>query len=82
MACRLNAATLAVYIFWKVGLLSAGSKVALRPGELAKFGLGRHATRRQYKALVAAKLVQPVREPGRCKAVRLVGRGFRGGLRA
>jgi hypothetical protein len=75
LACRLNAATLAIYIQWKAGLLGQKAKIALRPAELARFGLGGYARRRQYKALVEAKLVQPVSEKGRCKAVRLVRRG-------
>jgi hypothetical protein len=71
LACRMNAAGLAVYVWWKIGLLGGGTKIALRPGELAKFGLGRYSIRRQYKALVSAKLVQTVKEKGKCKAVRV-----------
>ena len=71
MACRLRAGSLAIYIWWKVGLLGRGSKISLRPGELSKFGLGPRAIRRQYKALVGAKLVCAVLEAGKCKAVRV-----------
>jgi len=71
LACRVGAAELAVYIWWKVGLLGHGSKIALRPGELAKFGLGPYSIRRQYKALVGAKLVLAIKEKGKCKAVRM-----------
>ena len=71
MACRLNAARLALYIQWKIGLLGPTAKIALRRGELATFGLGPYAIRREYKALVGAKLVQAVRESGRLKAVRV-----------
>jgi hypothetical protein len=74
LACREGAAELAIYIWWKVGLLSQGSEIALRPGELAKFGSGRYAIRRQYKALVAAGLVQAIQESGKCKAVRVKSR--------
>jgi hypothetical protein len=71
LACRLNAAPLAIYIQWKAGLLGATSRIPLRPRELAKFGIGGFSVRRQFKLLVGAKLVHAAQIPGRCKAVRI-----------
>jgi hypothetical protein len=70
-ACKARAAELSIYLWYKAGILGKGALIALRHGELAAFGLGRFAVRRQFQSLVGAQLVKPVVVPGKCKAVRI-----------
>jgi len=65
-ACRAKAVSLAIYLWYKWGILGRTKKIQLRPKELKQFGVGEKSRQREPERLEKAGLVKVDRKVGRC----------------
>ena len=63
-ACEVNAAPLAMYLWYKWGILGATAKIKLRPARLKQFGIGEKSRQREACRLEKAGLILVTRKAG------------------
>ena len=68
-ACKSNAAEMAFYLHYKLGILGKGASVQIRPSECREFGMSDKARQRQIDSLEKAGLIAADRGKGRCPVV-------------
>ena len=68
-ACKSNAAEMAFYLHYKLGILGKDASVQIRPSECRKFGIADKARQRQIDSLEKAGLIVADRGKGRCPVV-------------
>ncbi|MDA7665685.1 hypothetical protein OAH46_02965 [Verrucomicrobia bacterium] len=68
-ACKSNAAEMAFYLHYKLGILGKGASVQIRPSECRAFGISDKARQRQIDSLEKADLIVADRGNGRCPVV-------------
>ena len=71
-ACKSNAAEMAFYLHYKLGILGKDAKVQIRPTECEKFGLGSKARQRQIDRLAKSGLIKADKGNGRCPIVEII----------
>ena len=68
-ACKSNAAEMAFYLHYKLGILGKDASVQIRPSECREFGIADKARQRQIDSLEKAGLIVADRGNGRCPVV-------------
>jgi hypothetical protein len=68
-ACKSNAAEMAFYLHYKLGILGKDASVQIRPSECRAFGMSDKARQRQIDSLEKAGLIVADRGNGRCPVV-------------
>jgi hypothetical protein len=68
-ACKSNAAQMAFYLNYKLGILGKEASVQIRPSECREFGMSDKARQRQIDSLEKTGLIVADRGNGRCPVV-------------
>ena len=71
-ACKSNAAEMAFYLHYKLGILGKDASVQIRPSECREFGMSDKARQRQIDSLEKAGLIAADRGKGRCPVVTVI----------